>query len=243
MSGRTAPSDGEREQLRARLIARIPSWYRPWAHQLVPSAIGLTLVVGALCLLRDFQAWQLVMVPAAFVLLNAGEWRIHRDLLHRRKPPFQILYDRHTPEHHMVYLTDDMAMRSKQEFRLVLIPAFGILASFAGALVPAAILALVGQRNLGILFGATSMLYAIAYEQLHLAFHLPPDSFIGRRKIIAVLRRHHAVHHHPERMQRWNFNVTIPLWDLVRGTIYRSEGSPSTVSEAPAPGAADAARR
>jgi hypothetical protein len=22
-------------------------------------------------------------------------------------------------------------------------------------------------------------------------------------------------------MQRWNFNVTIPLWDWVRGTVYR----------------------
>jgi hypothetical protein len=22
-------------------------------------------------------------------------------------------------------------------------------------------------------------------------------------------------------MQRWNFNVTVPLWDHVRGTVYR----------------------
>ena len=240
MSGRTALSDAERETLRAKLIARIPSWYSPRAHQLVPSLIGLGLVAASLCLLRDLQAWQLAMVPAAFVLLNAGEWRIHRDLLHKRTPPFQLLYDRHTPEHHMVFLTDDMAMRSDKEYRMVLIPAFGILAAFGGALIPAAILALCGQRNLGVLFGATAMLYAISYEQLHLAFHLPADSFVGRMRIIAFLRRHHAVHHHPERMQRWNFNVVLPLWDLVRGTVYRSGRSESAGAVA---GAADSAAR
>jgi hypothetical protein len=237
MNGRTALSDGEREDLRAKLIARIPRWYSPLAHQFVPSLIGLGLVAAALCLLRDLQLWQLAVVPAAFVLINAGEWRIHRDLLHKRKAPFQVLYDRHTPEHHMVFLTDDMAMRSKQEYRLVLIPAFGILASFAGALIPAAILALCGQRNLGALFGATAMLYAIGYEQLHLAFHFPAGSFIGRLRLIGFLRRHHAVHHHPERMQRWNFNVVLPIWDYVRGTVYRSE-SPGAVT-----GAADSAAR
>src|SRR5947209_17205805 len=111
MSGRTALDDSEREALRARLIARIPSWYSPRAHQLVPSLIGLVMVGVALWLVRDLELWQLAIVPAAFVLLNAGEWRIHRDLLHKRKPPFQVLYDRHTPEHHMVFLTEDMAMR------------------------------------------------------------------------------------------------------------------------------------
>jgi sterol desaturase/sphingolipid hydroxylase (fatty acid hydroxylase superfamily) len=39
---------------------------------------------------------------------------------------------------------------------------------------------------------------------------------------VRALRRHHAVHHDPELMQRWNFNVTVPLWDLVRGTIHRA---------------------
>ena len=29
------------------------------------------------------------------------------------------------------------------------------------------------------------------------------------------------LNHAPELMQNWNFNVTIPLWDWVRRTIYR----------------------
>lgn len=227
MDGHTNSRFAERDRVRAELVARIPRWYSPWAHQVIPSLIGLTLIGLALSQLQDLKLWQLWMVPAVFLLSNASEWRIHRDLLHKRTPPLQVLYQRHTPEHHMVFFTEDMAMRSKQEYRLVLIPAIGILGAFAGALLPAGILILLGQRNLGLLFGASSMLYVILYEQLHLSFHLPADSFIGRRKLIVFLRRHHAVHHHPERMQRWNFNVVLPLWDLVRGTIYHERSSPA----------------
>ena len=38
-----------------------------------------------------------------------------------------------------------------------------------------------------------------------------------------MLRRHHALHHDPKLMQKWNFNVSLPLWDLVRGTIAREQ--------------------
>jgi sterol desaturase/sphingolipid hydroxylase (fatty acid hydroxylase superfamily) len=42
----------------------------------------------------------------------------------------------------------------------------------------------------------------------------------GRRRIRSSpwLREQHRRHHHPRLMQRWNFNVTVPLWDWVRGT-------------------------
>ncbi len=232
MAGRTNLTEAERDALRAKLVARIPSWYRPWVHVAFPSFVGLGLATAACLLLRDVHAWQLLMVPLAFVLINAGEWRIHRDVLHKRTPPLQLLYERHTPEHHMVFLTDDMAMRSTREFRLVLIPAYGIFAALIGALPVPIVLALCGQWNLAMLFLATAMVYVVSYEQLHLAYHLPPTSFIGRLRLIAFLRRHHAIHHSPERMQKWNFNVTIPLWDFVRGTIYRDDRIAKTVTRA-----------
>jgi len=210
----------ERDALRARVNASASPWYSPAFHLLFPSLIGFALITAGLLLMRDLRAWQLLTLPVAFVILNAGEWRIHRDLLHRRAKPLAFLYDRHTPEHHMIFITDDMAIRSPREFRLVLIPAWGIAAAFASALPIPAALALVGQRNLGLLFIITTLLYVLTYEWLHLSYHLPPDSFIGRRKLIAFLRRHHATHHDPALMQKWNFNVSIPLWDIVRGTVY-----------------------
>ena len=55
----------------------------------------------------------------------------------------------------------------------------------------------------------------LTYELSHLSYHLPEDSFIGRRPLVRALREHHRRHHHTALMQRWNFNVTLPLFDWV----------------------------
>jgi len=160
-------------------------------------------------------------VPAVWIFNNINEWRIHRDILHRRFPIAPVLYDRHTPEHHMIYVTDDMAMRNRREFRLVLIPAYGLFLIFVTLLPLTSLIWFVGLRNLALLYLATSMGYVVSYEWLHLSYHLPHDSRIGRLGPIRMLRRHHAIHHDPRLMQRYNFNVTIPFWDWIRGTMIR----------------------
>jgi fatty acid hydroxylase family protein len=211
-------SPDKRDALRAEIVARIPRWYSPWLHLAFPSLAGLSMITAALWLVRELQPWQLVVLPVAFLILNAGEWRIHRDMLHKRTPPLQVLYDRHTPEHHMIFVREDMAIRSPREFRLVLIPFYGILAAAASALPIPALLWWLGQRNLGLLFFVVAVGYTVLYEWLHLSYHLPESSAIGR--LVAPLKRHHATHHDPQLMQKWNFNVTIPLWDWVRRTIW-----------------------
>ena len=212
-----------RDELRARLVAEIPSWYSPWLHLAFPSLIGIGVIIASVLSLHALRPIELLSVPATFLVLNAGEWRIHRDMPPRRAPPLGILYDRHTPQHHMIFVTDDMAIRSTREFYLVLIPAYGILAAGFGALpIPAALWLGFGLRNPALLFMATTMAYVVAYEWLHLSYHAPADSFVGRMALIQRLRHHHAVHHAPELMQKWNFNVTIPLWDWVRRTTYRA---------------------
>jgi sterol desaturase/sphingolipid hydroxylase (fatty acid hydroxylase superfamily) len=122
----------------------------------------------------------------------------------------------------MVFITDDMAIRSRREYRLVLIPAYGILLVFLATLPLFALLLALGQRNLAGVFLAVSMLYVAGYEWLHLSFHMPPESFVARLRIVRLLRSTHAIHHDPRLMQRYNFNVTLPLWDMVRGTWVRS---------------------
>jgi hypothetical protein len=211
-----------RDELRARVVAEIPRWYSPWLHLAFPSLVGLGTIVGSIALVRGLRPIELVAVPLTFLLLNASEWRIHRDMLHKRTPPLTVLYDRHTPQHHMIFVTDDMAIRSTREFALVLIPFYGILAAGVGALpIPAALWLGFGLRNPALLFMATTMAYVVAYEWMHLSYHAPADSFVGRLSLIQRLKRHHAVHHAPELMQKWNFNVTIPLWDWIRRTTYR----------------------
>jgi sterol desaturase/sphingolipid hydroxylase (fatty acid hydroxylase superfamily) len=216
------PGAAEREALRRKLLTAIPAGYSPALHFALPSLFGVATVVASLALIRDLRPWQLLVIPINFLLSNATEWRTHRYLLHRRRWPLGVLYDRHTPEHHRIFITCDMAIRSPRELRLVLIPAYGILTIFLAIFpVAAAIWLVLGQRNVALLYTAMSMGYSVSYEWLHLSYHLPRENPISRLGFIAALRRHHATHHDPRLMQKWNFNVTFPVWDWVRGTIYR----------------------
>jgi hypothetical protein len=216
----------DREQVRRQALAWT-GWYSPLGHLAVTSISGLVpMALGVVLVARSggLRWWHLAFAAGVFVLNNATEWRAHRDMLHRRFRPFGVLYDRHTPIHHAIFVTDDMAMRERREFRLVLMPAYGLFAVFLAVLPFLLLLWWLGQPTLAGLFMIVCMGYVVTYEWLHLAYHLPSESFFGRRWLVRVLRRQHAIHHDPTLMQRWNFNVTLPLWDWVRGTLHPAEG-------------------
>lgn len=215
-----------RDLRRQRLLARLPQRYNPWLHLAFPSLVGLGLIALCARSLQNVARWELFAVPLFFILANAVEWRVHRYVLHRRFRPLKVLYDRHI-EHHRVYITEDMAIRDVREFCLVLLPAYAILTILVGNFPILLLFYLLGLPNLVYLYTITVMAYVVSYEWLHLAYHLPVEHPIGRMALIQKLRRHHAVHHDPSLMQRWNFNVTLPLWDWVRGTIYRGQGRSS----------------
>jgi len=213
-----------RDRVRADAVARIPWWYSPWGHLAFPSLVGLGTIALSVHLLERPSLLEWLVVPLVLVLVNLNEWHIHRNVLHRRSWPLEELFWRHTPEHHVIFVRDDMAMRSWREFRLVLIPFYGILGIFVTTLPVTAALWYFGSANVALLWVASTMGYVVAYEWLHLAYHLPAESRIGRSRSIAALRLHHATHHTPELMQRWNFNVTVPLADWLLRTVYRDHG-------------------
>ena len=65
------------------------------------------------------------------MLLAFGvEWRAHRSVLHKRQPGLGIIYDRHELQHHVVFTYDDLAMRSKRELWLILMPAYAVVLVF-----------------------------------------------------------------------------------------------------------------
>ncbi len=212
-----------RDQFRAEKVAEIPEGYSPWFHLIFPSVVGLAAAAVALSRLRDVNAMDISVVPIVYLASNATEWRAHKHFLHHRTKPLQFLYDQHTPIHHRIFMTDDMAVRSRREWRLVLIPPYGILTILALVVPLAWALWHFGLANAACFFVATTMMYVLSYEWLHLAYHLPESHPIGRLAIIKKLKRHHALHHDPRLMQKWNFNVTVPLWDWVRGTTWRGE--------------------
>jgi hypothetical protein len=217
-------NDASRAALRADLLSRIPRWYSPWLHLAIPAVGGIAIAAFALSRIEDLRAWQLALVPVFLAVGNALEWHAHRGLLHRRTWPLGELYVRHTPQHHGVYVAGDMFIRDWRELKLVLLPAWGVLAIIAASSPVALGLAVLGQRNLAALWVASAVAYVLSYEWLHLAYHLPAEGAVGRLRVTRWLRRHHQRHHAPQLMQRWNFNVTVPLWDLLRGTVWHEPG-------------------
>jgi hypothetical protein len=212
---------GDSEAIRRELVARIPRWYVPWVHLTGPSLIGLALISCALSRVRHPSIWELLSLLPVLAVSNASEWALHKGVLHHRVRGLGFAFERHTPQHHGAFASASLAIRDPRELKLVLLPAFGVLGMFLGAIPPGVALAALVSPNVGALWVATTIAYVLAYEWLHLSYHLPEDGPVGRLALVRVLRRHHAIHHTPEFMQRWNFNVTVPLWDWIRGTLYR----------------------
>jgi sterol desaturase/sphingolipid hydroxylase (fatty acid hydroxylase superfamily) len=223
-----------RAELRAELLGRVSRWYSPALHLALPAAAGLAIAACALSRIHDLRPWQLALVPVYLVFANAVEWHAHRGLLHRRVRFLETLYLRHTPQHHALYVAEEMALQSLREVKFILLPPYGLFVILAlTAPVPLA-LRWAGQPNLAALWIATAVVYVLGYEWLHLAYHLPETSAVGRLPLVQRLRRHHQLHHTPQLMQRWNFNVTVPLWDLVRGTVYAPGSAPPLAPPTPA---------
>ncbi|MBX3211422.1 MAG: sterol desaturase family protein [Labilithrix sp.] len=216
-------TEARRDAVRRRALAEIPWWYSPHAHLAATTGIGVIVLVASVVFLARLDPgvrWtDLLVIPAVVLLANYYEWRVHKDVLHKRFWPFEVIYDKHTPMHHMIYVEEDMAVRDVRELRLVLIPAAGVLGIVLAAAPLAIGLAHFWSAAAGWLFLLTTSLFMVSYEVLHLCYHAPADSFIGRRGLIRILRAHHARHHDPRLMQRYNFNVTVPLFDWLMGTM------------------------
>lgn len=219
-----------RNEFRAEMMRTIPRWYSPAVHLAFPAVAGLAIAALAASRIQDLRAWQLAFVPLFLFLANGIEWHAHRGILHRRVRFLEPMFVRHTPQHHALYVAGAMAITSLREVKFILLPGYGVLTILALTSPVPILLLWGGQPNLAALWIVSAVAYMLSYEWLHLAYHLPEGSFIGRLGIIRRLRRHHELHHAPQLMQRWNFNVTLPLWDHLKGTVYAipSPDSPRT---------------
>ena len=215
--------DTVHERHRRAIVERVPGWYRPLPHLALPSLVGLAALVFAVTQIHALRAIELLTIPVTVLVAFGFEWRVHKSVLHRRVPGLGVIYDRHELQHHVVFTSEDMPFRRPQELQLILMPAYAVLLI---ALINAPLAYLASRfvaPNVGYIYLVTSMGFFLTYEWMHLAYHLPPSHPVGRIPLVARLREHHRRHHDPRLMRAWNFNVTVPVFDVVHGTTWTEE--------------------
>jgi hypothetical protein len=213
-----------REAYRAKEVG--PS-YSGWGHFLFTSLGALAAISVVIFRLRHVHGVEWATIPIAFLFANLGEYLGHRGAMHRPRSGLQILYRRHTQQHHHFYTHESMAAESSRDFKMVLFPPAMLLFFLGGLATPIGMLLyLLLSANAGLLFAGVTISYFLCYEWLHLCYHLPESSWVSRLPFMRVLRRHHTLHHDLALMGKWNFNITFPIGDWLLGTYYHVPASP-----------------
>jgi len=166
----------------------------------------------------------LIAIVATAVQGSLFEWALHRYWLHRPKRPYAFFHY-HTLVHHQLCKNEDTfhVTEPKQKEALTFewwacpalmaintLPWVGLsfgLGMFGLALPRAALL---------ISVASTLLAYYILYEGMHVLMHVEGLGWAERFLPFKFLKRHHFIHHlHMSR----NFNVVVPLADLLFGTL------------------------
>lgn len=196
--------------------------YSGWLHFAFTSTVALGVVAFAASRVRSPSLGEWLVVPAAFFIANFAEYFGHKGPMHRPQRGVRLLYERHTLQHHRFFTHEAMAYASSRDFKMVLFPPVMILFFLGAIATPIAVaLFVVVSANAGWLFVAMGVGYFLLYEWLHFAYHLDERTWVGRRALVRVLRRHHTAHHDKALMGRFNFNITFPIADALLGTRFR----------------------
>ena len=187
--------------------------------------VTLSLAVAVLCgfLLEAVQPMEWLTIPLTFLYANLSEYLGHRGPMHRKTRFLEAIFERHSVWHHSFFTEEAASYDTSNGFKAVLFPPM-LLVFFIGcfAVPVGALLYFLVSPNVCFLFVLTAVLYFLNYELLHFAYHMDPQSAIGRLPFIGKLRRHHLRHHNRSLMTTRNFNITYPICDYLFGTLDRS---------------------
>lgn len=146
------------------------------------------------------------------------EWSLHRFVMHRPFFGFTYAFQAHAQVHHGIFRADESYHLIKEETKKT-IP----MAWWNGPVL--VLLSSVPFDLVGWWFGTWSVpvvsvvvisAYYGTYEYLHWCMHLPKNRRLESFKIFRRLNGHHILHH---RYHNHNFNVVLPLADLLFGTL------------------------
>ncbi|MBO9403061.1 hypothetical protein [Shimia sp. R9_3] len=220
-------NDEAREKFRARYRAAISPNYSGFLHLSVVLFGAGGLISFGISQLENVTLLQILFVVALYVVYNWAEWYTHCFWGHKKTDLFKFFYQRHTGDHHTFFVEHDMEYQMVLDWRVVIFPIALLVATAVVFALPAGLVSyFVLGWNYGWLAFVTIMCCYLAYEVLHFSYHLQKGSVTERIfKLIpgwTYLRLFHTVHHNRHLMAEGNFNITLPLFDWLCGTLYFS---------------------
>ncbi len=180
-----------------------------------------------------------VTFPIGIVYASHFEWVLHRYFMHRPHKYLDYPFRTHALTHHKLYRADEsyhyspdriaeMAVERSWELKegdtkITMAwwngPLIVVLGPFPFYVV-AIVFGYFGMTEVAWTIVATSVLtsagYYGIYEYLHYCMHLPKKRQIELWRVFRYINGHHVLHH---RYMGKNFNVVLPLADLLFGTL------------------------
>jgi len=152
-----------------------------------------------------------------FLYAGLFEYALHRWLMHRPSRVLPYPYKVHELLHHQVFGGGaTYHVQREEDTNLILFQWWQTLLLLASH-VPLA-WGLQVASGFPVFWGGMSALavYYALYEYLHWCMHNPTGRWIELTRVFQYLDAHHRLHH---RLWRTNFNVVLPIGDLVFGTF------------------------
>lgn len=197
-----------------------PLTYRYLTKIVFNGGILLAITIYFLLKVNAPSIYEFITFPVMFIFGSFTVWMVHKFPLHNRFSFFPYPYKKHTVEHHSLYTYHDCNIKNFKEIPYIM---FGVLdvIGFALFFVPAIYYfsLIFFSTNVTSMIVASSSAYFIIYELFHTISHLPKDHKILKIRYFKFMWNHHRIHHHPRVMNSSNFNIVLPLFDILFGTI------------------------
>jgi hypothetical protein len=171
--------------------------------------------------LRIEVAIFIVALVISVIYASCFEWLLHRYLMHRPFLNFRYAFNAHARVHHRTFKSDDTYhVKKKEDEHLIHMAWWNGPVLVTIGLIPFAILCIFIGHWISILcgIGLGCAGYYGAYESLHWCMHKPvlKQRLIEHSWLFRRINGHHLLHH---RYMHKNYNVVLPLWDLIFGTL------------------------
>tara|TARA_B100000315_G_C14584359_1_gene592116 strand:- start:3004 stop:3684 length:681 start_codon:yes stop_codon:yes gene_type:complete len=194
----------------------VPENYSGIVHLTIFSLCGVSVVIVCMLFLQNLKFAELLTIPVIFIMGNLVEYSLHRFAMHKPLENLFIIYKKHTIAHHHLFTDETMEIDKTVDLKFVLLSPLTLTIVIGIFTIPMGVfLGYVISVNVGLLYVGTAVGYMLFYEWFHLTYHLPEESWVSQIPIIKRLKKYHAFHHRLSNMSEMNFNIFLPIFDIL----------------------------